>query len=58
MLVDSGFVVEGSFNGGDNALFTRPQFFYNNLLPSFIQIVIEPDANDLGNVLPFVMERV
>ncbi|XP_072992566.1 probable zinc metallopeptidase EGY3, chloroplastic isoform X2 [Typha latifolia] len=57
-LAISAFVVDGSFNGGDNALFIRPQFFYNNPLLSFIQLVIGPYADELGNVLPNAVEGV
>lgn len=52
------FISDGSFNGGDNALFVRPQFFENNPLFSFIQYVIGPYADDLGNVLPNAVEGV
>ncbi|KAI3936183.1 hypothetical protein MKW92_051594 [Papaver armeniacum] len=52
------FVTDGSFNGGENALFIRPQFFYNNPLLSFIQYVIGPYSDDLGNVLPNAVEGV
>ncbi|KAJ0981839.1 hypothetical protein J5N97_010094 [Dioscorea zingiberensis] len=54
----TAFVADGSFNGGDNALFIRPQFFYNNPLLSFIQFVIGPYADELGNVLPNAIEGV
>ncbi|KAG6517464.1 hypothetical protein ZIOFF_020856 [Zingiber officinale] len=57
-LATTAFVVNGSFNGGDNALFIRPQFFYNNPLLSFIQLVIGPYADELGNVLPNAVEGV
>ncbi|XP_074555837.1 putative zinc metallopeptidase EGY3, chloroplastic [Curcuma longa] len=57
-LAITAFVVDGSFNGGDNALFIRPQFFYNNPLLSFIQLVIGPYADELGNVLPNAVEGV
>ncbi|XP_010691543.2 probable zinc metallopeptidase EGY3, chloroplastic isoform X2 [Beta vulgaris subsp. vulgaris] len=50
------FVSDGSFNGGDNALFIRPQFFVNNPLFSFIQYVVGPYTDDLGNVLPYAVE--
>ncbi|KAI3953365.1 hypothetical protein MKX01_042343 [Papaver californicum] len=52
------FVADGSFNGGENALYIRPQFFYNNPLLSFIQYVIGPYSDDLGNVLPNAVEGV
>ncbi|XVF67411.1 hypothetical protein PTKIN_Ptkin10aG0118900 [Pterospermum kingtungense] len=58
VLAVSAFIVDGSFNGGDNALFIRPQFFYNNPLLSFVQFVIGPYADDLGNVLPYAVEGV
>ncbi|KAF3320478.1 peptidase, M50 family [Carex littledalei] len=58
ILAVSAFVVDGSFNGGDNALFIRPQFFYNNPLLSFVQLVIGPYADELGNVLPNAVEGV
>ncbi|XWS39846.1 hypothetical protein CRYUN_Cryun18bG0089700 [Craigia yunnanensis] len=58
VLAIAAFVADGSFNGGDNALFIRPQFFYNNPLLSFIQFVIGPYADDLGNVLPYAVEGV
>ncbi|XP_010939357.1 probable zinc metallopeptidase EGY3, chloroplastic [Elaeis guineensis] len=54
----AAFVADGSFNGGDNALFIRPQFFYNNPLLSFVQLVIGPYADELGNVLPNAVEGV
>ena len=38
--------------------YIRPQFFYNNPLLSFIQFVIGPYADDLGNVLPNAVEGV
>ncbi|KAG9440650.1 hypothetical protein H6P81_020815 [Aristolochia fimbriata] len=57
-LAISAFVADGSFNGGDNALYIRPQFFYNNPLLSFIQLAIGPYADDLGNVLPNAVEGV
>ncbi|XP_057454166.1 probable zinc metallopeptidase EGY3, chloroplastic [Lotus japonicus] len=58
VLAVAAFVADGSFNGGDNALYIRPQFFYNNPLLSFIQYVIGPYADDLGNVLPYAVEGV
>ncbi|GKV19782.1 hypothetical protein SLEP1_g30002 [Rubroshorea leprosula] len=58
LLAIAAFVADGSFNGGDNALYIRPQFFYNNPLLSFIQFVIGPYADDLGNVLPYAVEGV
>ncbi|XP_021823309.1 probable zinc metallopeptidase EGY3, chloroplastic [Prunus avium] len=58
VLTVSAFVADGSFNGGDNALYIRPQFFYNNPLLSFIQFVIGPYTDDLGNVLPYAVEGV
>lgn len=57
-LAVTAFVADGSFNGGDNALFIRPQFFYNNPLLSFIQFVVGPYSDDLGNVLPYAVEGV
>ncbi|KAF4347802.1 hypothetical protein G4B88_012915 [Cannabis sativa] len=57
-LAVAAFVADGSFNGGDNALYIRPQFFYNNPLLSFIQFVIGPYTDDLGNVLPYAVEGV
>ncbi|KAK8527813.1 hypothetical protein V6N13_085621 [Hibiscus sabdariffa] len=57
-LAVAAFISDGSFNGGDNALFIRPQFFYNNPLLSFIQYVIGPYADELGNVLPNAVEGV
>lgn len=44
--------LDGSLNGGENALYIRPQFFYNNPLLSFIQYVTGPYSDELGNVLP------
>lgn len=32
--------------------YIRPQFFYNNPLLSFVQYVIGPYTDELGNVLP------
>uniref|UniRef100_A0A2P2K0K0 Putative zinc metallopeptidase EGY3ic isoform X1 n=1 Tax=Rhizophora mucronata TaxID=61149 RepID=A0A2P2K0K0_RHIMU len=58
LLAITAFVTDGSFNGGDNALYIRPQFFYNNPLLSFIQFVIGPYTDDLGNVLPYAVEGV
>ncbi|KAF8404839.1 hypothetical protein HHK36_009728 [Tetracentron sinense] len=58
VLAVSAFVADGSFNGGDNALCIRPQFFFNNPLLSFIQFVIGPYSDDLGNVLPYAVEGV
>ncbi|KAF7116027.1 hypothetical protein RHSIM_RhsimUnG0040900 [Rhododendron simsii] len=58
VLAIGAFVADGSFNGGDNALYIRPQFFYNNPLLSFIQFVIGPYTDDLGNVLPYAVEGV
>lgn len=57
-LAVAAFIADGSFNGGDNALYIRPQFFYNNPLLSFIQFVIGPYTDDLGNVLPYAVEGV
>ncbi|KAI3704167.1 hypothetical protein L1987_74382 [Smallanthus sonchifolius] len=57
-LAVAAFVADGSFNGGDNALYIRPQFFYSNPLLSFIQFVIGPYTDDLGNVLPYAVEGV
>uniref|UniRef100_A0A8R7U4L0 Uncharacterized protein n=1 Tax=Triticum urartu TaxID=4572 RepID=A0A8R7U4L0_TRIUA len=54
----SAFIADGSFNGGENALFIRPEFFYNNPLLSFVQQVIGPYADELGNVLPNAVEGV
>ncbi|CAM0875989.1 unnamed protein product [Alopecurus aequalis] len=58
VLAVSAFIVDGSFNGGENALFIRPAFFYNNPLLSFVQLVIGPYADELGNVLPNAVEGV
>ncbi|WOH04822.1 hypothetical protein DCAR_0624234 [Daucus carota subsp. sativus] len=58
LLAVAAFVADGSFNGGDNALYIRPQFFFNNPLLSFIQFVIGPYTDDLGNVLPYAVEGV
>uniref|UniRef100_A0A804K2Z8 Zinc metalloprotease EGY3, chloroplastic n=1 Tax=Musa acuminata subsp. malaccensis TaxID=214687 RepID=A0A804K2Z8_MUSAM len=58
VLAITAFIIDGSFNGGDNALFIRPQFFYNNPLLSFVQLVIGPYADELGNVLPNAVEGV
>ncbi|KAK6253409.1 hypothetical protein QUC31_015129 [Theobroma cacao] len=58
VLAVAAFVADGSFNGGDNALYIRPQFFYNNPLLSFIQFVIGPYTDDLGNVFPYAVEGV
>lgn len=38
--------------------FVRPEFFYNNPLLSFVQLVIGPYADELGNVLPNAVEGV
>ncbi|GLJ14733.1 hypothetical protein SUGI_0238800 [Cryptomeria japonica] len=58
LLVATAFFLDGSFNGGGNALYIRPEFFYNNPLLSFIQFVIGPYADELGNVLPRAVEGV
>ncbi|XP_028788301.1 probable zinc metallopeptidase EGY3, chloroplastic [Neltuma alba] len=58
VLAVAAFVADGSFNGGDNAMYIRPQFFYNNPLLSFVQFVIGPYTDDLGNVLPYAVEGV
>ncbi|KAG5625285.1 hypothetical protein H5410_010503 [Solanum commersonii] len=58
ILAVAAFVADGSFNGGDNALYIRPQFFYNNPLFSFIQYVVGPYTDDVGNVLPYAVEGV
>ncbi|KAG8368511.1 hypothetical protein BUALT_Bualt15G0053300 [Buddleja alternifolia] len=58
ILAVAAFISDGSFNGGDNALYIRPQFFYNNPLLSFIQYVVGPYTDDLGNVLPYAVEGV
>ncbi|KAJ6751106.1 hypothetical protein OIU85_001614 [Salix viminalis] len=58
VLAIAAFMTDGSFNGGDNALYIRPQFFYNNPLLSFIQFVIGPYSDDLGNVLPYAVQGV
>ncbi|CAK7330233.1 unnamed protein product [Dovyalis caffra] len=58
VLAIAAFIADGSFNGGDNALYIRPQFFYNNPLLSFVQFVIGPYTDDLGNVLPYAVEGV
>ncbi|KAJ4824337.1 putative zinc metallopeptidase egy3, chloroplastic [Turnera subulata] len=52
------FVANGSFNGGDNALYISPEFFDNNPLLSFVQFVIGHYTDDLGNVSPFAIEGV
>ncbi|KAJ7559313.1 hypothetical protein O6H91_04G079100 [Diphasiastrum complanatum] len=52
------FALDGSINGGENALYIRPQFFYNNPLLSFVQYVIGPYSDELGNVLPQALEGV
>ncbi|XP_047321311.1 probable zinc metallopeptidase EGY3, chloroplastic [Impatiens glandulifera] len=58
-LAITAFLVDGNtFNGGDNALYIRPEFFYNNPLLSLIQFVIGPYTDDLGNVLPNAIEGV
>lgn len=58
VLAVAAFVADGSFNGGDNALYIRPQFFYNNPLLSFIEFVVGPYSDDLGNVLPYAVEGI
>eukprot|EP00252_Welwitschia_mirabilis_P014882 TRINITY_DN32946_c0_g1_i1.p1 TRINITY_DN32946_c0_g1~~TRINITY_DN32946_c0_g1_i1.p1 ORF type:complete len:570 (-),score=100.43 TRINITY_DN32946_c0_g1_i1:256-1965(-) len=57
VLAATAFFLDGSFNGGDNALYIRPQFFYNPFL-SFIQYFVGPYADELGNVLPQAVEGV
>ncbi|XP_020257849.1 probable zinc metallopeptidase EGY3, chloroplastic [Asparagus officinalis] len=57
-LAITAFISDGSFNGGENALFIRPQFFYNNPLLSFVQLVVGPYSDELGNVLPNAIEGV
>nr|PNR32661.1 hypothetical protein PHYPA_024603 [Physcomitrium patens] len=51
-LAITAFLLDQSWNGGENALYIRPQFFYNNPLLSFVQYVIGPYTDELGNVLP------
>jgi hypothetical protein len=51
-LAVSAFLLDQSWNGGDNALYIRPEFFINNPLLSFVQYVIGPYSDELGNVLP------
>lgn len=46
------FWLDGSINGGENALYIKPQFFFNNPLLSFIQYITGPYTDELGNVLP------
>lgn len=58
VLAVAAFVANGSFNGGDNALYVNPQFFFNNPLLSSINIVIGPYADDLGNVSPHAIEGI
>ncbi|KAJ0257267.1 zinc metallopeptidase EGY3 [Hirschfeldia incana] len=58
LLAAAAFISDGSFNGGENALYIRPQFLDNNPLLSFIQFVVGPYADDLGNVLPNAVEGV
>ena len=55
---NAAFVADDSFNGGDNVVFTRLQFFYNNLLHLFIQIVIKPKVDDFGKELRSAVNRV
>jgi hypothetical protein len=38
--------------------FIRPQFFYKEPLVSFVQLVIGPYGDELGNVLPNAVEGV
>ncbi|XP_024542775.1 probable zinc metallopeptidase EGY3, chloroplastic isoform X2 [Selaginella moellendorffii] len=52
LLAAIAFYLDQSLNGGDNALYIRPQFFFNNPLLSFIQYVTGPYTDELGNVLP------
>lgn len=52
------FWLDGSINGGENALYIRPQFFFNNPLLSFIQYVTGPYTDELGNVLPQALPGV
>jgi hypothetical protein len=52
LLAATAFLLDQSWNGGDNALYIRPQFFFNNPLLSFVQYVIGPYTDELGNVLP------
>lgn len=50
---------QGSDDSGFNGCrFVRPEFFYNNPLLSFVQLVIGPYADELGNVLPNAVEGV
>ncbi|BBN01078.1 zinc metalloprotease EGY, chloroplastic [Marchantia polymorpha subsp. ruderalis] len=52
----TAFAIDGSINGGDNALYIRPQFFFSNPLLSFVQYVTGPYTDELGNVLPQAVE--
>lgn len=56
LLAVIAFYLDGDLAGGENALYIRPQFFVNNPLLSFIQYVIGPYNDELGNVLPQAVE--
>lgn len=56
LLAAVAFYLDKDFAGGSNALYIRPQFFVNNPLLSFVQYVIGPYNDELGNVLPQAVE--
>ncbi|GJP70028.1 hypothetical protein CLOP_g2111, partial [Closterium sp. NIES-67] len=47
---------DGGIDGGTDPMYIEPSFFSPNLLLSFIQYVIGPYSDDLGNVMPNAVE--
>ncbi|CAI5492539.1 unnamed protein product, partial [Closterium sp. Naga37s-1] len=47
---------DGGVDGGIDPMYIEPSFFAPNLLLSFIQNVIGPYSDDLGNVMPNAVE--
>ncbi|GBG88416.1 hypothetical protein CBR_g47115 [Chara braunii] len=52
------FTADGGVNGGSHPLYVEPSFFQPNVLLSFIQYVIGPYYDELGNVLPHAVPGV
>eukprot|EP00244_Chara_vulgaris_P011887 TRINITY_DN603_c0_g1_i2.p1 TRINITY_DN603_c0_g1~~TRINITY_DN603_c0_g1_i2.p1 ORF type:complete len:710 (+),score=116.93 TRINITY_DN603_c0_g1_i2:140-2131(+) len=52
------FTADGGVNGGSHPLYVEPSFFQPNVLLSFIQYVIGPYYDEMGNVLPHAVPGV
>ncbi|GAQ79434.1 hypothetical protein KFL_000300320 [Klebsormidium nitens] len=57
-LAIAAFLQDGGVNGGAHPLYVQPNFFQPNFLLSFIQYVIGPYADELGNVLPHAVPEL